>query len=72
MVNDNKSKMCNIPVRLRWKSNPFLSKIRGCSAAGKVVGIYKGEKIGENLSAGVYFVVPQNKNISPLRIVKVR
>jgi len=29
---DNKAKMCNIPVRLRRKSSPFLSKIRGCSA----------------------------------------
>ncbi len=39
---------------------------------GRLVGKYKGAKIGENLPAGVYFILSQNKNIIPLRIVKIR
>ena len=43
MLLNNKSKMCNIPVRLRRKSSPFLSKIEGSSAIQeKTVIISKG------------------------------
>jgi hypothetical protein len=39
---------------------------------GRLAGTYTGAKIGENLPAGVYFVISQNKNLKPIRIVKVR
>jgi len=38
---------------------------------GKLVGRYKGERIGEGLSAGVYFIKPEDVDAKPLRIVKV-
>jgi hypothetical protein len=39
---------------------------------GRKINVYRGDKIGSDISPGVYFVIPQNKNISPLRIVKIR
>jgi hypothetical protein len=36
------------------------------------VGVYKGDRIGEGLSAGVYFLRPEGKDDKPLRVVKVR
>ena len=39
---------------------------------GRMVGKYKGTKIGENLPAGVYFIISQDKKLSPLRIVKIK
>jgi hypothetical protein len=39
---------------------------------GKKVGVYKGDRIGEGLSAGIYFLKPENKNAKPLRLVKLR
>jgi len=39
---------------------------------GRKVGMYKGDRVGEGLSAGVYFLRPEGKNAKPLRIVKVR
>jgi len=39
---------------------------------GRLVGKYKGAKIGENLSAGVYFIISQNTKLSPLHIVKIK
>jgi hypothetical protein len=39
---------------------------------GRKVGVYKGDRIGEGLSAGVYFLKPEGKDFKPLRIVKLR
>jgi len=36
------------------------------------VGVYKGNRIGEGLSPGVYFLKYENKDTKPLRIVKLR
>ncbi len=69
-------------LRLLIYPNPFISYagISGyekeyfsvSDVTGRIVGKYKGQRIGENLPAGVYFVISQNKNIHPLRIVKIR
>jgi len=40
--------------------------------SGRRVGTYKGDRIGEGLEAGVYFVREEGKDGKPLRIVKVR
>ena len=40
--------------------------------SGRQVGIYKGSRIGEGLSPGVYFLRPESGDTKPLRIVKVR
>jgi hypothetical protein len=40
--------------------------------SGKLVGSYRGNRIGEGLSAGVYFLRPEGKDTKPLRIVKIR
>ncbi len=40
--------------------------------AGRKVGTYKGDRIGEGLSPGVYFLKPDRKDAKPLRIVKLR
>ena len=40
--------------------------------SGRNVGTCKGDRIGEGLSPGVYFVRSENQIARPLRIVKVR
>jgi hypothetical protein len=40
--------------------------------SGRVVGVYKGDRIGVDLSPGVYFLMSENNNTKPIRIVKVR
>ena len=40
--------------------------------SGRKVGIYKGNRIGERLSTGVYFLRPEGKDAKPLRIIKLR
>jgi len=40
--------------------------------SGRRVGTYRGDRIGEGLIAGVYFVKPEGQGAKPLRIVKVR
>jgi hypothetical protein len=40
--------------------------------SGRRVGSYKGDRIGEGLRAGVYFVRAENGDRKPLRVVKVR
>jgi len=62
--------------------NPFLSHatIPGHEAerfalydvSGRKVGVYKGDKIGFGLSAGIYFLRPEGQNAKLLRIVKLR
>ena len=40
--------------------------------SGRRVGTYKGDRIGEGLAPGVYFLRPERGEAEPLRIVKVR
>jgi hypothetical protein len=40
--------------------------------SGRQVGSYSGDKIGFGLSAGVYFLKPENLSLDPIRVVKVR
>jgi hypothetical protein len=68
--------------RLRVHPNPFLSygRIPGHSSerfalydiSGRRVGVYKGDRIGEGLRAGVYFVRAESGGARPVRVVKVR
>jgi hypothetical protein len=62
--------------------NPFTSfaKIPGHSTerfalydiSGRRVGTYKGDRIGEGLAAGVYFLRAESEDGKPVRVVKVR
>jgi hypothetical protein len=62
--------------------NPFVSfaRIPGHEAdllalydvSGRRVGTYKGDRIGERLKAGVYFIRADGLGTKTLRIVKVR
>ena len=40
--------------------------------SGRLVGVYKGERIGEGLPPGVYFLRPPGQDSKPFRVVKVR
>jgi len=40
--------------------------------SGRKVGVYKGERIGQDLAPGVYFLKPEGEGAKPLRIVKLR
>jgi hypothetical protein len=40
--------------------------------SGRRVGVYKGDRIGEGLQAGVYFMRAASGGARPLRIVKIR
>jgi hypothetical protein len=40
--------------------------------SGRKVGVYKGDRIGEALSPGVYFLKLDGKDQRPLRVVKLR
>jgi hypothetical protein len=40
--------------------------------SGRKVGTYRGDRIGEGLSAGVYFLKPESGDAKPFRIVKLR
>jgi len=62
--------------------NPFVSfaTVPGHSSesftlydiSGRRVGTYRGDRIGEGLRAGVYFLRAEGKSAKPLRVVKVR
>ena len=64
------------------RPNPFTSfaSVPGHSSerftlydiSGRRVGVYKGDRVGEGLSAGVYFLRAEGKSAKPLRVVKVR
>ena len=66
----------------RVAPNPFLSfaSVPGHEAesfalydvSGRKVGVYKGDRIGSGLSAGIYFLKPEGQDSKPLRIVKLR
>lgn len=40
--------------------------------SGRLVGRYKGDRVGEGLAAGVYFLKPEGKDAKPLRVIKLR
>jgi len=40
--------------------------------SGRLVGTFKGDKIGAGLSAGIYFLKPEGNDSKPLRILKLR
>jgi len=40
--------------------------------SGRKVGTYKGDRIGEGLRAGIYFIKLKGKDANPLRIIKLR
>jgi len=62
--------------------NPFVSfaRVPGHEAerfalydiSGRKVGTYKGDRIGEGLTPGVYFLRPESGEARPLRVVKIR
>jgi len=66
----------------RVAPNPFISSatIPGheresftlYDVSGRNIGVYKGDRIGTGLSAGIYFLKPEGKDAKPLRIVKLR
>jgi len=72
----------SLEVRLQAVPNPFTSfaRILGyenenftlSDITGRMVGKYKGAKIGANLPAGVYFIIPQDKSLKPVRVVKIK
>ncbi len=39
---------------------------------GKQIGRYKGDYIGGEVQTGIYFIVPEDKSLSPVRVVKIR
>jgi hypothetical protein len=67
---------------LKATPNPFVSyaTLPGHEAdrfalydiSGRRVGVYKGDRIGEGLRAGVYFVRAESGKGKPVRVVKVR
>jgi hypothetical protein len=79
-------KQTNISIqtdtKLNIEPNPFVSytTVHGYEKenfalydiSGRLVSTCRGNRIGEGLCAGVYFVMPENKNLKPVRIVKVR
>jgi hypothetical protein len=67
---------------LKATPNPFTSfaKVPGHEAerfslydvSGRKVGVFRGDRVGEGLAPGVYFLRSSDGNAKPLRIVKVR
>lgn len=66
----------------RARPNPFVSfvtvpghereRFALYDISGRKVGTFRGDRIGEGLKAGVYFLKPEDRSAKPLRIVKVR
>lgn len=71
-----------LEIKIKAKPNPFttFAVVSGLerehfalyNISGELVGIYKGNRIGEGLAPGVYFLRQEGNNTRPLRIVKVR
>ena len=40
--------------------------------SGRKGGVYKGDRIGEGLGPGVYFLRSEDKDAEPLRIIKLK
>lgn len=72
----------SLEVRIKPIPNPFASfaTIPGHEGenfalydiSARLVGTYRGNRIGENLPPGVYFLRGHNHNSPPIRVVKVR
>jgi len=68
--------------RIKAWPNPFVSYARVVGRekeqfalydiTGRRVGTYKGDKIGADATAGVYFLMSEDKESKPVRIVKIR
>ncbi len=68
--------------RLRATPNPFTSfaTLPGHEAerfslydvSGRKVGIFRGDRVGEGLTPGIYFLKPEQGSLKPLRIVKLK
>jgi hypothetical protein len=71
-----------LEVRLTAKPNPFTSfatvpgqekeRFELYDITGRKVGAYQGDRIGEGLTPGVYFLRSTSSTTSTLRIVKIR
>jgi hypothetical protein len=71
-----------LQASIRVIPDPFASyaKVAGHEAdhfslydiSGRRVGTYQGNRIGEGLEAGVYFLKSEGKDAKPMRVVKVR
>ncbi len=71
-----------LEVRITATPNPytFFATVPGheterfslYDVSGRKVGVFKGDRIGSGLSAGIYFLKPEGKDSKPLRIVKLR
>ena len=69
-------------AELRITPNPYVSfaRVPGHEAerfslydvSGRQVGIFRGDRVGEGLSPGVYFVKHEQGSLKPLRIVKLK
>jgi len=76
------SRLVPCTSRLTVSPNPFSSftTLPGHKAehfvlydiSGRRVGVYRGDRIGEGLQAGVYFIRGLEAKARPVRIVKVR
>jgi hypothetical protein len=72
----------SLAVGFRAQPNPFISFARvpgrgqetfeAFDITGRKVGSYRGERIGEGLPAGVYFLRQEGRRTRPFRIVKIR
>jgi hypothetical protein len=81
-VAEEKGRGQKLEVRITAKPNPFTSfatvpghegeRFKLYDVMGRMVGTYKGDRIGEGLAAGVYFLRSSDNKDKPLRIVKVR
>ncbi len=68
--------------QLKATPNPFTSftRIMGHEGerfalydiSGRKVAVHWGDRIGIGIAAGVYFIIPANRNAEPVRVVKVR
>jgi len=72
----------SLEVRVMVKPNPFVSyaTVPGhekewfglYDVSGRRVGTYRGDRIGQVVGPGVYFLKPVDKKAAPVRIVKIR
>jgi YVTN family beta-propeller protein len=68
--------------RITARPNPFTSfatvtgheteRFSLFDVTGRRVGTYRGDRVGEGLAPGVYFLRPEGKGSKPVRIVKLR